>query len=94
MTQQREVALVVNSIVGLVEIGLIWLIASGVELTGRELMPLAGFIITIGVIVSSLLIRSRVTPLIDPRDNHDRRLHPTTVEPKVVDNGITQVAIL
>jgi hypothetical protein len=94
MIMQREVALVVNLLVGLAEFALVWLFAATLELTDMEIVSIVGFALIIGVVTSTKLIRSRVTPLADPRDHKGRSLAPTTKEPKAVENGITQVAIL
>ena len=73
---QREPAVLINAIIAVVEAGITMLVAFGLQLEPAQQGAIMTFVITVGALLSTVLIRSRVTPLTDPRNNDGVPLTP------------------
>lgn len=74
---KREPLLAINVTVGIIEAGIALALPFGLRLNAEQTGAVMALVIAIGTIVATVLARSRVTPVSDPRDAAGRPLRPT-----------------
>jgi hypothetical protein len=73
---KREPLAIVNAIIVVIEAGLALLVAFGLDLTPGQVGAIMAFVVAVGGLISTLILRPRLTPVADPRDKEGRRLVP------------------
>jgi uncharacterized membrane protein YkgB len=76
MNMKREPVAIVSAIIAVIETLIALLVAFGLKLTGEQVGAIMAFVTAVGGLISILIVRPRVTPVADPRDNEGRRLVP------------------
>ncbi len=67
---------IVNAVITVIEAGLALLVAFGLDLTPGQVGAVMAFVVALGGLIGTFVVRSRVTSLADPRDREGRRLVP------------------
>ncbi len=73
---KREPLAIVNAVITVIEAGLALLVAFGLDLTPGQVGAVMAFVVALGGLIGTFIVRSRVTPIADPRDREGRRLVP------------------
>lgn len=76
MNMKREPVAIVNAIIAVIEAAIALLVAFGLDLTKEQVGAIMAFVAAVGGFMGTLIVRPRVTPVADPRDNAGRRLVP------------------
>ncbi len=71
--------MIVNAIITVIEAGVALLVAFGLDLTPEQVGAIMAFVVAVGGLISTLILRTRLTPVADPRDREGRRLVPESV---------------
>lgn len=73
---RREPVTVITAITALVEAGIVLAVVFGLPLSPEQVSAIMTFIVAVGTVVNILVVRTRVTPIADPRDNEGHSLVP------------------
>jgi hypothetical protein len=72
----NEPVAVITAVIALVSAIVALLPMFGVALTAEQIGGIMAVVVALGSVVSTLLVRSQVTPVANPRDNQGERLVP------------------
>ena len=73
---QREPVVVINTITAIIETGIALAVAFGLALSPAQVGAIMAFVVAVATLVRALLVRPRVTPLADPKDDQGNPLQP------------------
>lgn len=76
MDTTREPVVLINSITACIEAIILLCVAFGLNWTPEQIAALMTVVVALGTVAKTILVRSRVTPLSDPRDNNGNLLTP------------------
>jgi hypothetical protein len=76
MNMKREPVAIVSSVIAVIEAAIALLVAFELSLTAEQVGAIMAFVTAVGGLIRILIVRPRVTPVADPRDNEGRRLVP------------------
>ena len=78
MILRREPVAVANAVAALIEAGIIVAVTFGADITPEQTAAIGAFVVVAGQTVATLVGRSKVTPLNEPRDGEGRYLTPNS----------------
>ena len=73
---KREPVVVINALVTVITSTIMLLVAFGLPMTKEQSSTLITLIGAVGALIATLVSRSQVTPVANPKDNQDRPLKP------------------
>lgn len=80
LKNNREPLITGAIVVSLVAAAIQLLVAFGIPLTPDQTQAIMGFVTILAPLVVAWLVRGKVTPLADPRNNRGEKLVPTDAE--------------